>query len=223
MRILIVEDEPKTAAYLHKGLSENGFNVDQAANGEDGLFLALNHYYDLIILDVMLPKRNGWSILTEIRRVIPERRVLFLTACDDLSDRVKGLELGADDYLVKPFAFSELLARVRSLLRRGTQQLLDMISIADLKIDVVKHKAVRGNTRLHLTQKELALLTLLAQRKGEILSRTFIAEQVWDINFDSDTNIVDVAIRRLRQKADDPFDIKLIHTVRGMGYVLEQR
>lgn len=223
MRILLVEDEPKTAAYLHKGLSENGFNVDHAKDGEDGLFFARHHYYDLIILDVMLPKVNGWAILTEIRRISPERRVLFLTACDDLSDRVKGLELGADDYLVKPFAFSELLARVRSLLRRGTQQLLDMICIADLKIDVVKHKAMRGHVKLHLTQKELALLTLLAQRKGEILSRTFIAEQVWDINFDSDTNIVDVAIRRLRQKVDDPFEIKLIHTVRGMGYVLEQR
>nr|WP_269472882.1 heavy metal response regulator transcription factor [Aquicella siphonis] len=223
MRILIVEDENKTAAYLNKGLSESGFIVDIANNGEDGLYLATHHHYDLIVLDIMLPKLDGWSILVEIRRKIPDARVLLLTARDDVEDKVKGLELGADDYLVKPFAFSELLARIRSLLRRGTAQTSDSLSIADLSIDIIKHKATRGPHRLNLTPKEFALLILLAQRTGEVLSRTLIAESVWDINFDSDTNVVDVAIRRLRQKVDDPFDKKLIHTVRGMGYVLEER
>lgn len=223
MRILIVEDEHKTAAYLNKGLSESGFIVDIADNGEDGLHLALNHQYDLIILDVMLPKVDGWTILQEIRKHHPDARVLFLTARDNLEDKVKGLELGADDYLIKPFAFSELLARIRTLLRRANSQSSDTLSIADLSIDIVKHKAVRGPHRLHLSPKEFALLVLFAQRRGEVLSRTLIAECVWDINFDSDTNVVDVAIRRLRQKVDDDFENKLIHTVRGMGYVLEER
>lgn len=223
MRILIVEDESKTAAYLHKGLSESGFVVDIANNGEDGLFLATNHNYDLIILDVMLPKKDGWSILVEVRRICPEMRVLFLTARDAIEDKVKGLELGADDYLVKPFAFSELLARIRTLLRRSSTQPLEMLSVADLKIDVIKHRVMRGNARINLTPKEFLLLTLLMQHSGEVLSRTLIAEKVWDINFDSDTNVVDVAVRRLRQKVDDPFEKKLIHTARGMGYVLEER
>ncbi len=223
MRILIVEDEVKTAAYLRKGLTENGFIVDHAENGEDGIYLATQHYYDLIILDVMLPKISGWTVLTEIRRTHPDRRVLFLTARDDLEDRVKGLELGADDYLVKPFAFSELLARIRTLLRRGAAAASSVISVADLSIDIAKHKVTRGSKRISLTPKELALLVMLAQRSGEVLSRTLIAEHVWDINFDSDTNVVDVAVRRLRQKIDDDFEDKLIHTVRGMGYVLEKR
>lgn len=223
MRILIVEDEHKTAAYLYKGLSESGFIVDIANNGEEGLYLATHHYYDLIILDIMLPKLDGWSILVEIRQQRPDARVLFLTARDDVEDKVKGLELGADDYLVKPFAFSELLARIRNILRRGTAQTTDTLHISDLSIDIIKHKATRNQQRLNLTPKEFALLTLLAQRTGEVLSRTLIAESVWDINFDSDTNVVDVVIRRLRQKVDDPFDKKLIHTVRGMGYVLEER
>lgn len=223
MRILIVEDENKTAAYLSKGLSESGFKVDIANNGEDGLHLALNHQYDLIILDVMLPKVDGWTILVEIRRVHPDARVLFLTARDNVEDKVKGLELGADDYLIKPFAFSELLARIRTLLRRGTSQQSDILTVADLSIDIIKHKATRGSHRLHLSPKEFALLVFLAQRTGEVISRTLIAESVWDINFDSDTNVVDVAIRRLRQKVDDDFEKKLIHTVRGMGYVLEER
>jgi two-component system copper resistance phosphate regulon response regulator CusR len=223
MRILIVEDESKTAAYLSKGLSEGGFIVDIASDGQDGLFLATNNHYDLIILDVMLPKLNGWQIMAEIRRLELNVRVLFLTARDDIEDRVKGLELGADDYLVKPFAFSELLARVRSLLRRSTTQQVDNICVADLRIDLIKHKATRGLARIDLTPKEFALLTLLAKHAGEVLSRTLIAERVWDINFDSDTNVVDVAIRRLRQKVDDQFDQKLIHTVRGIGYVIEER
>jgi two-component system copper resistance phosphate regulon response regulator CusR len=223
MRILIVEDESKTAAYLCKGLTEAGFIVDIAADGQDGLFQATQNHYDLIILDVMLPKMDGWAIMAEIRRLGLNVRVLFLTARDDIEDKVKGLELGADDYLVKPFAFSELLARVRSLLRRATSQQQDTITVADLRIDLIKHKASRGSTRIDLTPKEFALLTLLAKHPGEVLSRTLIAERVWDINFDSDTNVVDVAIRRLRQKVDDDFDQKLIHTVRGMGYVIEER
>jgi two-component system copper resistance phosphate regulon response regulator CusR len=223
MRILIVEDEKKTAGYLKKGLSESGFVVDVVEQGEDGLHLARTGDYDLIILDVMLPKQDGWSILTEMRRSGEQTPVLFVTARDSIQDRVKGLELGADDYLVKPFAFSELLARVRSILRRGPARQPEMLRIADLEIDLLRHKAIRGGKRLDLTPKEFALLSLLVRRAGEVLSRTLIAEQVWDINFDSDTNVVDVAVRRLRSKVDDPFTKKLIHTVRGMGYVLEER
>lgn len=223
MRLLIVEDEVKTSAYLRKGLMENGFVVDVAHTGEDGLHLALTGEYDLVILDVGLPERSGWSVVTEIRRGRKELPVLFLTARDTVEDRIKGLELGADDYLVKPFSFSELLARVRSILRRGPMRQPEILQIADLSIDLVRHKATRGGKRLDLTPKEFALLSLLARRGGEVLSRTLIAEQVWDMNFDSDTNVVDVAVRRLRTKVDDPFEQKLIHTVRGVGYVLEER
>ncbi|MBI1987430.1 MAG: heavy metal response regulator transcription factor [Nitrospinae bacterium] len=223
MHILIVEDEKKTADYLRKGLSENGFVVDVAVQGEDGLHLALVGNYDLVILDVMLPERDGWSVLVEIRRRGKPTPVLFLTARDSIPDRVKGLELGADDYLVKPFAFSELLARVRSILRRGPARQPEILCIADLEIDLMRHKATRGGQYLDLTPKEFALLSLLARRTGEVLSRTLIAEQVWDMNFDSDSNVVDVAVRRLRGKVDDPFPKKLVHTVRGVGYVLEER
>ena len=223
MRILIVEDERKTAKYLQKGLSESGFVVDHADRGDDGLHLALTQDYDLIVLDVMLPERDGWSVLTAIRQAGRQTPVLFLTARDAVPDRVKGLELGADDYLVKPFAFSELLARVRSILRRGPGRQPETLQVADLELDLVRHKAMRGRQRLELTPKEFALLSLLARRQGEVLSRTLIAEQVWDMHFDSDTNVVDVAVRRLRGKVDDPFPRKLIHTVRGLGYVLEER
>ncbi len=223
MRILIVEDEKKTAAYLKKGLSESGFVVDVAEQGEDGLHLARTGDYDLILLDVMLPQQDGWSVLIEMRRSGKQTPILFVTARDSIQDRVKGLELGADDYLVKPFAFSELLARVRSILRRGPARQPEIVRIADLEIDLIRHRALRGGTRLDLTPKEFALLSLLARRAGEVLSRTVISEQIWDMNFDSDTNVVDVAVRRLRSKADDPFAKKLIHTVRGMGYVLEDR
>lgn len=224
MRILIIEDEPKTAAYLRKGLTENGFIVDLAADGQEGLFLAKNTHYDLVILDVMLPKIDGWAVITNIRADEQKQTpVLFLTARDNIQDRVKGLELGADDYLVKPFAFSELLARVRSLLRRGQTRQPNILHISDLEIDLLGHKVTRAGKRIDLTSKEFALLSLLARHTGELLSRTLIAEQVWDMNFDSDTNVVDVAIRRLRQKVDDPFPTKLIHTVRGVGYVLEMR
>ena len=223
MHVLVVEDEKKTHEYLKKGLMENGFVVDVATNGEDGLHLALTGDYDLIILDVMLPDRDGWSIVAEIRRNGKQTPVLFLTARDAVQDRVKGLELGADDYLVKPFAFSELLARARSLLRRGSTRQLERLRLADLEVDLIRHKASRDGKPLDLAPKEFALLSLLVRRTGEVLSRTLIAEQVWDMNFDSETNVVDVAVRRLRRKVDDPFPNKLIHTVRGVGYVLEQR
>ncbi|MBI5689164.1 MAG: heavy metal response regulator transcription factor [Verrucomicrobia bacterium] len=223
MRILVVEDERKAADYLKKGLSESGFVVDIAHRGEDGLHLSLTESYDLIVLDVMLPGCDGWSILTALRTSGRTTPVLFLTARDSVPDRVKGLDLGADDYLVKPFAFSELLARIRTILRRGPSRQSDVFQIADLEINLPRHRASRGGQRLDLTPKEFALLALLAQRKGEVLSRTLIAEQVWEMNFDSDTNVVDVAIRRLRAKVDDGFPRPLLHTVRGVGYVLEER
>lgn len=220
-KLLIVEDEPKTALYLRDGLSENGFVVDVSREGEDGLHLALSGTYDLIILDVLLPRLDGWSVLTGIRASGRSTPVLFLTARDAVRDRVKGLELGADDYLVKPFAFSELLARVRSLLRRKPGRQQDRLCLEDLEIDLIRHQATRDGRRLDLTNKEFLLLSLFASRAGEVLSRALIAEQVWDMNFDPGTNVIDVHIRRLRAKVDDPFDRKLIRTVRGMGYVLE--
>jgi two-component system, OmpR family, copper resistance phosphate regulon response regulator CusR len=222
MRLLIVEDEPKTGDYLQKGLSENGFVVDVARNGIDGQHLALNGEYDLVVLDVGLPGLDGWGVLEAIRskKQIP---VMYLTARDRVDDRVKGLELGADDYLIKPFAFSELLARIRGLLRRGKSRDPDQIRVGDLEVDLLRHKVLRGGARVDLTAKEFALLALLARREGEVLSRTLIAEQVWDMNFDSDTNVVDVAVRRLRAKIDDPYAVKLVHTIRGIGYVLEER
>jgi two-component system copper resistance phosphate regulon response regulator CusR len=223
MRILIVEDEAKIAAFLRKGLVENGFAVDHARQGDEGLHLARTVEYDLIVLDVMLPNLDGWAILTALRQAGKQTPILYLTARDSVHDRVKGLELGADDYLVKPFAFSELLARVRSILRRGPARQPETIRVADLEVDAVRLRAFRAGQRLDLTPKEFALLSLLARRAGDVLSRTLIAEQVWDMNFDSDTNVVDVHIRHLRSKVDDPFERKLIHTVRGAGYVLEER
>ena len=222
MKALIVEDEVKTGDYLRKGLSENGFIVDLASNGEDGLHLALTGEYDVIVLDVTLPGKDGWNVLQELRRS-QQTPVIFLTARDKVEDRVKGLELGADDYLVKPFAFSELLARIRTLLRRGKIQQPEILQIADLELDPIRRRAIRGQARIDLTAKEFTLLHLFLRRQGEVLSRTFIAEQVWDMNFDSDTNVVEVAMRRLRAKIDDSYDKKLIHTIRGMGYVLEER
>jgi two-component system copper resistance phosphate regulon response regulator CusR len=223
MRLLLVEDELKTANYLRQGLQENGFVVDVAGRGDDGLHLARTMSYDVAILDVMLPGMDGWAIVQTMRREGQTTPVLFLTARDSVDDRVKGLELGADDYLVKPFAFSELLARVRSLLRRSPVCQQETVRVSDLELDIVRHRAFRAGARLDLTPKEFALLSLLARRDGEVLSRTLIAEQVWDMNFNSDTNVVDVHVRRLRAKVDDPFQKKLIHTVRGIGYVLEER
>jgi two-component system, OmpR family, copper resistance phosphate regulon response regulator CusR len=223
MRLLIVEDESNVAAFVRKGLSETGLIVDVAITGDDGLHLARTHQYDLAILDVMLPQLDGWSILKSLRAEGKQTRVLYLTARDSLGDRVTGQEHGADDYLAKPFALSELLARVRSILRRGPFREPERIEVADLEIDLLSQRVSRAGKRLDLTPKEFSLLSLLARRAGEVLSRTVIAEQVWDMNLDSDTNVVDVHVRRLRSKVDDPFETKLIQTVRGAGYVLEVR
>ncbi len=222
MKILLVEDEIKTGDYLKQGLTEAGFIVDLARDGWEGLELARAQPYDLLILDVMLPGLDGWQVLDGVRRAELDTPVLFLTARDAVEDRVKGLELGADDYLVKPFAFAELLARVRSLTRRGRATLEPtVLHAADLELDLLRRRAVRAGQRIELTAKEFALLELLMRRQGEVLPRSLIASQVWDMNFDSDTNVIDVAVRRLRGKIDDGFEPKLIHTVRGMGYVLE--
>jgi two-component system copper resistance phosphate regulon response regulator CusR len=222
MKILIVEDEPKTGAYLKLGLTQAGFGVHVAQDGWEGLRLARTEQYDLVVLDVMLPGLDGWEVMRRIRLENKTVPVLFLTARDDVDDRVKGLELGADDYLVKPFAFPELLARIRTRLRRGQAvSPLDKLLIADLEIDLLRHRVVRAGKKLDLTTKEFALLELLVRRAGEVLPRTLIASQVWDMNFHSDTNAIDVAVRRLRAKVDDGFEVKLIQTVRGIGYVLE--
>ena len=223
MRVLVIEDEAKTAAYLKKGLSECGFVVEICARGDDGLRQALDVENDFVILDVMLPGQDGWDVLREMRRAGRQTPVLFLTARDSVRDRIKGLESGGDDYLVKPFEFAELVARVRSILRRGPARRTEALEVADLRLELVRRKAARGAVKLELTAKEFALLEFLARRQGEPLTRTLIAEQVWDVNFDSDANVIEVAIRRLRAKVDDPFPVKLIHTVRGVGYVLEPR
>lgn len=221
MKILIVEDEQKAGDYLKQGLSEAGFSVDLLRDGLDGLHQAMNEEYDLIILDVMLPNLDGWNILQKLRQASNSTPVLFLTARDQVEDRVKGLELGADDYLVKPFAFSELLARVRSLLRRGKTKDSETLQAADLVLDLIRRRVTRATKRIDLTAKEFLLLELLLRRQGEVLPRSLIASQVWDMNFDSDTNVVEVAMRRLRAKIDDDYEIKLIRTIRGMGYVLD--
>ncbi|PRH18737.1 heavy metal response regulator transcription factor IrlR [Burkholderia multivorans] len=222
MRILIVEDEPKTGAYLRKGLTEAGYVVDWVEDGITGQHQAETEEYDLLVLDVMLPGQDGWTLLQNLRRS-KSTPVLFLTARDDVGDRVKGLELGADDYLAKPFDFVELTARIKSILRRGQPRDSNTLRAADLELDLTRRKATRQGDTILLTAKEFALLWLLMRREGEILPRATIASQVWDMNFNSDTNVVDSAIRRLRSKIDDAYEPKLIHTVRGMGYVLEAR
>jgi two-component system, OmpR family, copper resistance phosphate regulon response regulator CusR len=225
MRLLVIEDEAKLGDYLQKGLSENGYVVDVARNGIEGRHLATEGDYQLVLLDVMLPGVDGWGVLKAVRAK-GSTPVLMLTARDKVEDRVRGLQDGADDYLVKPFAFSELLARVQALLRRGGSNAAasaTQLQLADLDVDLMSRKAHRNGERLDLTAKEFSLLTLLLRRRGQVLSRTTLAEQVWDMNFDSDTNVVEVAVRRLRAKLDDPFPTKLLHTVRGMGYVLEHR
>ena len=222
MRILIVEDEPKTGAYLRKGLTEAGYVVDWVEDGITGQHQAETEEYDLLVLDVMLPGQDGWTLLQNLRRS-KSTPVLFLTARDDVGDREKGLELGADDYLAKPFDFVELTARIKSILRRGQPRDSNTLRVADLELDLTRRKATRQGDTILLTAKEFALLWLLMRREGEILPRATIASQVWDMNFNSDTNVVDSAIRRLRSKIDDAYEPKLIHTVRGMGYVLEAR
>lgn len=222
MKILLVEDEPKAGVYLQQGMREAGFGVDWSQDGEDGLQLAVHGDYDLVILDVMLPSLDGWEILRTLRRRGFQMPVLFLTARDLVEDRVKGLELGADDYLVKPFSFAELLARVRTILRRGRAGGdATSLRVADLELDLIRRRVSRGGHRIDLTVKEFGLLELLMRRHGEVLPRSLIASQVWDMNFDSDTNVIEVAVRRLRVKIDETHKTKLIHTVRGMGYVLE--
>jgi len=221
MKILIVEDEQKTGDYLKQGLAEASFVVDLARDGLDGLHLAQTGDYDLVVLDVMLPRLDGWGVLQGIRAAGKTMPVLFLTARDQVEERVKGLELGADDYLVKPFAFSELLARVRSLLRRGKSTEPELLKAADLELDLLRRRVTRAGKRIELTAKEFALMELLLRRRGEVLPRSLIASQIWDMNFDSDTNVIEVAVRRLRAKVDEGFEPKLIVTVRGMGYVLE--
>lgn len=221
MRILLIEDEKKTAAFLAKGLGEADYAVETAFDGEQGLAMALARAFDLLIVDVMLPKKDGWAVVEELHRRNVRTPVLFLTARDSVRDRVKGLELGADDYLVKPFAFSELLARIRSVLRRSPKGKDECLRIDDLEVDTRRHKAARRGVALNLTAKEFLLLAHLVRSAGEVVSRPQIVEQVWDIDFHTDTNVVDVMVRRLRAKVDDPFRTKLIHTVRGVGYVLK--
>jgi len=223
MRILVVEDEKKTAAFLAKGLREAGFDVDVAPDGETGLAQARATKFDLLIVDIMLPHKDGWDVVAELRRDGVRTPILLLTARDSVRDRVKGLELGADDYLVKPFAFSELLARVRSVLRRAPQQQPEHLRIEDLELDVERHKATRSGVPLNLTPKEFLLLAHLVRSGGAVLSRDEIAEHVWEVGFTTSTNVVDVVVRRLRSKVDDPFKTKLIHTIRGVGYVLKGR
>lgn len=222
-RILIVEDEQKIASFVRQGFSQEGFAVDVASDGIDGLHLATTSEYDLIVLDVMLPGRDGWSVLQEVREHRPDQPVILLTALDAVSHRVKGLTAGADDYLVKPFAFSELLARVRNVLRRAPARAMEMLRLDDLEMDLLRHKASRGGKPLDLAPQEYRLLEFLLRHPGEVLTRTRLAEQVWGMNFDGDSNVVDVAIRRLRRKIDDASERKLIHTLRGVGYVLEAR
>jgi len=219
--ILVIEDDSKTGDYLRKGLLESGYSVDLARNGVDGLHLAQTQDYDLVILDVMLPGKDGWQVMSALRR---ERDVpvIFLTARDQVDDRIRGLQLGADDYLVKPFSFTELVLRVRTLLRRGVVRDSEVFQLADLQLDPLRHKVTRQGVNIVLTNKEFMLLHLLIRRQGEALSRSDIASQVWDMNFDSDTNVVDVAIKRLRAKIDAPFDRKLIHTVRSVGYMFSE-
>lgn len=227
MRLLLVEDQTMAADYIARGLRENDFVVDVAHDGVDGLHFLLTNDYDLAILDVMLPGMNGWKILELARQAGKLTPVMFLTARDDVEDRVCGLELGAEDYLIKPFSFSELLARVRVIMRRGAPHAASIeeavLQISDLQLDFLKHRASRNGKRIELTQKEFLLLSLLMRRRGEVLSRTVLAEQVWDMNFDPETNVIDVAVRRLRSKIDDGYEVKLLHTIRGAGYVLEER
>ena len=224
MKILLVEDDRRSREFLVKGITEEGYAVDSAADGEDGLTMALDREYDLVILDVMMPRRDGWSVLTELRKFKASVPVMMLTARDKVPDKVKGLELGADDYLVKPFAWAEFTARIKTLLRRSpASRQQDVLRIGDLELDMPRMKAMRGGKAIDLTAKEFQLLSLLARRTGDVLSRTTLAELVWDMNFTTDSNAVDVAMGRLRRKVDEPFPKKLIHTVRGLGYVMEER
>ncbi|MDP9802962.1 heavy metal response regulator transcription factor [Acinetobacter calcoaceticus] len=222
MKILLVEDEEKTGKYLKDGLIESGYTIDLVSDGLSGLHYAQTEDYDLLILDVMLPKLNGWLLLDEFRSQNHSTPVIFLTAKDSIEDRVKGLNLGADDYLIKPFAFAELLARIKSLLKRGkSQDIITELNVLDLHLDLYKRRVLRSGKKIDLTAKEFMLLELLMRRQGEVLPKSLIASLLWDINFESDTNVIEVAINRLRNKIDLNFEHKLIHNIRGMGYVLD--
>lgn len=223
MKILVIEDEPKAREYMRSGLTESGYVVDVAVNGQEGLFMAREHHYDLILLDVMMPQMNGWEVMAQLDKQL-DTPVIFLTAKGTVEDKIKGLELGADDYLVKPFSFAELLARIRTALRRGGQaKREEQLTVGDLRLNITTRRVERGGVRLDLTNKEFNLLQLFMLNSGQVLTRTLIASRVWDMNFDSDTNVVDVAVRRLRQKVDAPFDLPLIHTVHGVGYCCEEQ
>ncbi|TDQ26797.1 winged helix family two component heavy metal response transcriptional regulator [Raoultella sp. BIGb0149] len=223
MKILVIEDEPKAREYMRSGLTESGYVVDVAVNGREGLFMAREHHYDLILLDVMMPQMNGWEVMAQLDEQL-DTPVIFLTAKGTVEDKIKGLELGADDYLVKPFSFAELLARIRTALRRGGQaKREEQLTVGDLRLNITTRRVERAGVRLDLTNKEFNLLQLFMLNSGQVLTRTLIASRVWDMNFDSDTNVVDVAVRRLRQKVDAPFDLPLIHTVHGVGYCCEEQ
>lgn len=224
MRLLLVEDEEKTASYIRHALAESGFIVDVSAEGPEGLHYALEYDYDAIILDVMLPGMDGYRVLESIRSR-KQTPILMLSARGSVDERVKGLRLGVDDYLPKPFSLIELVARIQALVRRWGSDGLDItqVQLHDLHIDILARRVFRANIRLELSSKEFSLLSLLARHQGEIMSKMMIAEQIWDMNFDSDANVVEVAIKRLRAKIDTPFEVKLLHTVRGMGYILEVR
>ncbi|MBI3772441.1 MAG: heavy metal response regulator transcription factor [Gammaproteobacteria bacterium] len=223
MKVLIIEDEPKTVTFLKKGFTEEGYIAEVAQDGVDGLHMATTGSYDVVVLDIQLPRQDGWAVLQEIRKRDQHQPVIILTALDSVAHRVKGLELGADDYLVKPFAFSELNARARNVLRRGQIRPAEILQFADLKMDLLRHKVFRAESEIDLAPQEYRLLEFFLRHASQVLTRTRIAEQVWDINFDGDSNVVDAAVRRVRRKVDDPFDLKLIHTIRGVGYVLEVR
>lgn len=223
MKILVIEDEPKAREYMRSGLTESGYVVDVAVNGQEGLFMAREHHYDLILLDVMMPQINGWEVMAQLDKQL-DTPVIFLTAKGTVEDKIKGLELGADDYLVKPFSFAELLARIRTALRRGGQaKREEQLTVGDLRLNITTRRVERAGVRLDLTNKEFNLLQLFMLNSGQVLTRTLIASRVWDMNFDSDTNVVDVAVRRLRQKVDAPFDLQLIHTVHRVGYCCEEQ
>lgn len=224
MRLLLVEDEDKTSSYIRRALTEQSYSVDVASTGSEGLFLALQTDYDAIILDVMLPGLDGYTVLEKVRAE-KQTPVLMLSARSSVDERVRGLRSGADDYLPKPFSLIELVARIQALIRRRLTDNSDPthICIDDLQLDLISRKAFRAGNRIDLTAKEYSLLSLLARNQGKILSKMMIAEEIWDMNFDSDANVVEVAIKRLRHKIDTPYAVKLLYTVRGMGYVLEKR
>jgi two-component system, OmpR family, copper resistance phosphate regulon response regulator CusR len=220
MRVLVVEDDKKTAAFVAKGLEEAGFDAEVAGDGEEALRQASTARFDIAIVDVMLPKKDGWSVVKELRDAGWQTPIIYLTARDSVQERVRGLEIGADDYLVKPFAFPELLARVRTLLRRAPATPAENLQIEDLEIDTRGNRATRGGVALNLTPKEFLLLAHLARSAGVVVSRAEIVKHVWGVDFQTETNVVDVVVRRLRGKVDDPFSTKLVHTIRGVGYVL---